>query len=345
MARLKRLAETTEPTNVPAGLCDLDVPYRIQALPASMANRTAGALLGWWKGRALVYWPLLGGALAEWRRRLKGAARDAPGPSRSAGASATARRPESGSLYGWLTKDIRAGDVIDGQSGASMKTANLVGAIALLAWPAWATSPVHSQTSIDAHVGQRHLFIVEHWFNVPVTLSAIVDTTGPGEEPGNEAVFGIAHSEWLSADSGTFEADLAPGNSTHANFETYWDYTFDATNDGFFNLTYSLDGFGVNDWIFAGPNLLYFIDNNSGGVSGTLSFALHSGHRYQMLLDSVISSGVEQHHSADFAWNISEEAQGTVLRGVPEPASWSLLIAGFCISGAALRRRQRPIVF
>lgn len=229
-----------------------------------------------------------------------------------------------------------------------MKTAKscalLVGSMAFLALPAWATSPVHSQTSIDAHIGigaaERHILSVEQWSNVPIPLSAMIDTTGPGEEPGREAVFGVTHADWLSADSGSFEADLAPGVSTQAFFETYWDYAFDATSDGFFNLTYSLDGFGVPGWIFGGPNLAYFIDNNRGGVTGILSFALHAGHHYQMVLDSSLTSGVEGHHSADFTWNISNEAQGTVLRAVPEPASWSLLIAGFGISGAILRRRR-----
>ena len=34
---------------------------------------------------------------------------------------------------------------------------------------------------------------------------------------------------------------------------------------------------------------------------------------------------------------------GTVIPGVPEPATWAMLIAGFGLVGAAARRR-RPIV-
>ena len=40
---------------------------------------------------------------------------------------------------------------------------------------------------------------------------------------------------------------------------------------------------------------------------------------------------------------VSAISQGAVVTGVPEPSSWSLLIAGFGLTGAALRRRRAAI--
>jgi len=53
-------------------------------------------------------------------------------------------------------------------------------------------------------------------------------------------------------------------------------------------------------------------------------------------------------HSIEFdqafsAWTFVDEVSFNGTPGVPEPATWSLLIAGFGMSGASLRRRRRAI--
>lgn len=72
VARIKALAESVTDNYTPAGLQDLDVPYRIQALRPVEANRGSGEPMGSWAGRMLVYWPLLGAARDAWARRPKG---------------------------------------------------------------------------------------------------------------------------------------------------------------------------------------------------------------------------------------------------------------------------------
>jgi hypothetical protein len=44
---------------------------------------------------------------------------------------------------------------------------------------------------------------------------------------------------------------------------------------------------------------------------------------------------------------LAVQGQGNVhvvLPGVPEPASWAMLIAGFGLTGAAMRRRRAPLI-
>lgn len=70
--RIKALAESVTDNYTPAGLQDLDVPYRIQALMPSQARRGSGTPIGSWVGRELVCWKLMDREFEQWRRRPKG---------------------------------------------------------------------------------------------------------------------------------------------------------------------------------------------------------------------------------------------------------------------------------
>lgn len=86
-----------------------------------------------------------------------------------------------------------------------------------------------------------------------------------------------------------------------------WDHTFDTTQTSTWNLT--------------------FINNNGGaplGAEAALLVALEQGRAYFNIHTDVFPAG---------------EIRGFYAAAVPEPGVWALLIAGFGLAGAALRRR------
>lgn len=53
-------------------LDDLDVPVRVGACTPELARRLNGRLLGGWRGRALVWWPMTEREREAWARRRRG---------------------------------------------------------------------------------------------------------------------------------------------------------------------------------------------------------------------------------------------------------------------------------
>lgn len=72
LARIKAMAECVTHSYVPAGLSDLDVPYRVGACMPEDRRHSSGDVLGEWAGRTLLYWKLEGVAYDRWRARPKG---------------------------------------------------------------------------------------------------------------------------------------------------------------------------------------------------------------------------------------------------------------------------------
>ncbi|HTI31624.1 MAG TPA: PEPxxWA-CTERM sorting domain-containing protein [Sphingomonas sp.] len=74
----------------------------------------------------------------------------------------------------------------------------------------------------------------------------------------------------------------------------------------------------------------------AGSIYDTVPGALVMSHgRYAPYL---VTLGAGK--SVDFSLTASFDVGGTVDRGVPEPASWALLIGGFCCAGAGARLRR-----
>lgn len=69
--RIKRLAETPSAA-IGAALDDLDVPYRVATCEPGWETRFSGVLLGSWRGRPLLAWPMTEGERALWARRRRG---------------------------------------------------------------------------------------------------------------------------------------------------------------------------------------------------------------------------------------------------------------------------------
>jgi hypothetical protein len=70
VARIKALAERVAAGagGLP-GLNDLDVPYRVAAVPPAEVTRSSGEYLGDWKDQVLLFWKLTEPELRVWRAR------------------------------------------------------------------------------------------------------------------------------------------------------------------------------------------------------------------------------------------------------------------------------------
>lgn len=165
--------------------------------------------------------------------------------------------------------------------------------------------------------------------------------------------FASISANWLSADAGTVGIEwgwrtsswLGPLTMATNLSRPQWTYTFIASGDGTFDVTGSVvatgnflfglgpiyvTGFGFDE---IGGN---FADPNG---SDSLSFAIAAGQQYTVGISNygnVTGDGflTDSLAEADIAWAIN-------YAGVPEPEAWALLILGFGVTGAAMRRRAR----
>lgn len=69
--RIRVHAMLTDASNQPAALDDLDAPYRVGAVMAEKRRHSSGALLGVYRGRAILAWPQTsdghdGGPASRW---------------------------------------------------------------------------------------------------------------------------------------------------------------------------------------------------------------------------------------------------------------------------------------
>ncbi len=84
-------------------------------------------------------------------------------------------------------------------------------------------------------------------------------------------------------------------------------------------------------------------DPTTCGYAGPCAQDMHidvgnDGYRQPFQLDGSFSAYVSDHslHLQNFAFHVTPDVGG----GVPEPASWALMISGFGLAGASLRRRR-----
>jgi hypothetical protein len=187
---------------------------------------------------------------------------------------------------------------------------------------------------------------------------------GPGALDSVEATSDI-DAHWNSADRGTVSVpthewvitaeDVSDGQATlntPASGQPDWAYSFTATHDGAFDLSFELFGSsedaGLGTWDFlisqdGGPASLVHLSHDFGGadahVTGAISELLAAGHSYSVAL--VSNESVDVAHTAPtivgsenvhFDWRISGD--------VPEPSTWTLATAGFGLAGVSLRRRR-----
>lgn len=168
-----------------------------------------------------------------------------------------------------------------------------------------------------------------------------------------------------------------PGVSTFLPTPGSYTYTFDATADGAGSISFGLVGRGTIDGQGAtcggalncedtftlilngddlfqglfrmgglGVDLVLFspngttVSSTSGafGDGGTASLVLPAAFRQGQNFLTFVYTGIDQGMD-DEAWAIADLTVRDNVAVVPEPSSWALMIAGFGLAGAALRRR------
>ncbi|WP_394763924.1 PEPxxWA-CTERM sorting domain-containing protein [Phenylobacterium sp.] len=200
----------------------------------------------------------------------------------------------------------------------------------------------------------------DSWTATPATLSTTTSFSVPREN-GPASVTTSSVATW-SASGLSGAATLTDGwdfplqpLGVGVHFDGVgWSYTFTPTEDVVFTLTYDVvatgpvqfglqgyrfsqdelvTGLAANNPIFDPSGAGTLIRNLSGGVSHTVSLYttgnISNGGGF-------IGSGTE---TGQFSFAITSSG-GPTEGGVPEPASWALMIAGFGLAGAALRRRR-----
>jgi hypothetical protein len=104
---------------------------------------------------------------------------------------------------------------------------------------------------------------------------------------------------------------------------------------GFFDLTPGGQGVGIAITTAPGATLATQIDRNYAG--GFFGFISHDSFSSVLLTAGNQANGVE-------TYNLNDLTFGTAA-GVPEPAAWGMMIGGFGLAGAAMRRRVTKVAF
>jgi len=209
----------------------------------------------------------------------------------------------------------------------------------------------------------------------PAPVSNIVSNTDGAFGLGNSAsstqsisnfdapfvsVFSQTDAQWFSADEGVFSLQggwYIPAFSTDEDDDTVivrstaeWNYRFTATGDGVFSAHYVTSNISGEDF---GLSLLRGSGNVPiGPFSGSNMLAVNivNGQNYDMRfnIDSSIGYGgifdydIGVQSRADVSWQIVYGNPGP--GPIPEPTIWALMIGGFGMAGAMLRRRRTVAV-
>ena len=239
-------------------------------------------------------------------------------------------------------------------------------AAAALASPAAATTALSGSLNVVANstINGSTVSSVDNqsWAAVPANLNA---SAAAEVFAGSDHVTtsGAAAATWASANAGSvrfsgygwdFEvsdpANVGDGsNLTQNRGGEDWDYTFTATANGLLNMNYAVvahdNPFGLWGWSidWSGPGGgLPVSDPFDPTTSGVFTRALVAGQTYTIGLNgnpNVFFGGTSGTYigSMDgaFDWSISGS--------VPEPAAWALMLGGFALVGATLRRRREAI--
>ena len=122
-----------------------------------------------------------------------------------------------------------------------------------------------------------------------------------------------------------------------------WTYDFFLTTPSKLTVTYDVQGsnrtFGLQGWFLAdnATTILDLLDVNDPTASGTFTYSLGPGGHVLTLSNNanLSTEGYLVDWRGDmfgmFDWSIT---------AVPEPGTWALLITGFAMTGAVLRRRK-----
>ena len=252
-------------------------------------------------------------------------------------------------------------------------------ALAFAAQPAAAAVGLNGELNIvaDAYIhGGPTVTTVDSqaWASVPATLNVTATAVANGgiylDHNERVSAFGTAQATWASANAGSVgftnygwnfsvknDDPVANGADLDANRPgdgADWSYFFQATGDGVFQMTYNVSATGTKDGLFGwaidfngvsvGPDLTTLQFANDPTTSGVITLAITKGQFYSVDLfgnpniGACCSRNFTGEMDGQFDWQITERDAG-----VPEPASWAMLLTGFGGLGAMLRARRRGV--
>jgi len=186
-------------------------------------------------------------------------------------------------------------------------------------------------------------------------------TFGGGGIEGSQSLPGTGTNIFRNATSGT-TTFVANGLGAHTTLHLSFDLAFIDSWDGFLApgnccspdvLNVNIDGVAPQAYTWNGGNGASPPVFGPGTVVGTGSYGFNGS-----WTDAVVHYDFLFAHSAstwtmginfggagfqggdDESWGIDNFHLAAVTGGVPEPATWAMMIAGFGLAGAALRRRR-----
>ncbi len=239
------------------------------------------------------------------------------------------------------------------------------GALALVAFavPADATNALTGSLNVVANstINGSTVSSVDNksWAVVPANLnaSAFAEVFAGSD---HVTTSGSAAATWASADAGAVRfsgygwdmevfdpANVGDGsNLTQNRGGEDWDYTFTATGNGLLTMNYAVvahdNPFGLWGWSidWSGPGGgLPVSDPFDPTTSGVFTRALVAGQTYTIGLNgnpNVFFAGT----SGSFVGSMDGAFDWSISGSVPEPAVWALMLGGFALVGATLRRRR-----
>lgn len=192
----------------------------------------------------------------------------------------------------------------------------------------------------------------------PFTYSSLTFTYGGGAIVGSEALPGFGSRYYRNSTTGTTSFS-ATGLGAHSDLHVSFDIAFIDSWDSFGGNCCGPDYLNIN---IAGASPLVLTWNGGGGsgpvfgpgsVVGTGNFAVSSWSDAVVHYDFIIPhtaaswnmainfSGAGFQGGDDESWGIDNfSLRATPTGGIPEPATWAMMIAGFGLAGSAIRRRR-----
>ncbi|WP_296595682.1 PEPxxWA-CTERM sorting domain-containing protein [Phenylobacterium sp.] len=120
-------------------------------------------------------------------------------------------------------------------------------------------------------------------------------------------------------------------------------FTLILNGNDLFQGLFHMGGLGVDLVLFSPGGATVSATSGALGEGGTATLSLPAVFRNGMNSLTFVYTGLDQGMD-DEAWAIADLTVRDNVAGVPEPSSWALMIAGFGLAGAALRRRSaRPV--
>lgn len=197
-----------------------------------------------------------------------------------------------------------------------------------------AVSDQRSWTGTPTLLGPMHVFesFDEHLIQTQISTHTAADWSADGLSGSYGFTYGWTVQQGPGTLAGVTLDSLAPN----------WSYTFVADRDGNFHMDYALkplsETFGLVTYdILSNGQVVAALDGLGGGqvdvaltAGDTYTFAIaNHDNLYRTAALGTYVGGV----SSGFSFKITESA-------VPEPATWALMVSGFGLVGAALRRRK-----